>query len=245
MIQSYLKGKSAIQFTSNEDFKTSSSIGLLQYLPDDVFWRIIRNSCVGLDIADFGEILSFNFWEHTASEGTTNQNFVEPDVWIETEKVDVIIEAKLSDTFGQYEHQWKNEIQSILNEQRGNEYQKRIVLIALGGNADLQPDSVKVEKTPYSVYKASWFALVNAIVTEKNQDLNSGSVCRVLEDVIELFARQGVMALTWLNSLPNYSVNENALRPWKRHDAMSSEGFAHFSSMSIDNQNIQEWEPSK
>lgn len=245
MIQAYLKGKSDIQCVSNEDFKTSSSVGLLQYLPDDVFWRIMRASCVCLDVDDFGKILSFNFWEHTAAEGTINKNYVEPDVWIETEKVDVIIEAKKSEERGQYEQQWKNEIQSILNEQHSNEYQKPIILIALGGNADLHPDSVKVEKNAYTVYKASWFALVNAVVTEKTRDFNRESVCRVLNDVIELFARQGVMALTWLDSLPKDYVNENALRPWKRHDVTSSEGFANFSSVSIDDKNIQEWEPSK
>lgn len=64
MIQAYLKGKSDFQFNQNEDFKTSSSIGLLQYLPDEVFLRILRDSCIDfkIDITQFGKIQSVNFW---------------------------------------------------------------------------------------------------------------------------------------------------------------------------------------
>ena len=63
MIQAYFKGKLVIQdncIKQNEDLKTSSSIGLLQYLPDDIFWNIMRNCCVGFNIEDFGKILALN-----------------------------------------------------------------------------------------------------------------------------------------------------------------------------------------
>lgn len=83
MIQAYFKGKLVIQdncIKKNEDLKTSSSIGFLQYLPDDLFWQILRDSCVGLTTSDFGKIESFNFWAHTDATDTTNNQLVEPDV---------------------------------------------------------------------------------------------------------------------------------------------------------------------
>ncbi len=242
MIQAYFKGKLVIQdncIKQNEDLKTSSSIGLLQYLPDDIFWNIMRNCCVGFNIEDFGKILSFNFWEHTDSQDTTNENFVEPDVWIETEKFDVIIEAKVGDYGGQYIGQWQNEIQSIKNEQCNNDYEKPIVLIALGGNDNMLPE--KVLDCP--VYKASWYNLLNAVVSERDAQKINNNICRILDDVIELFARQGVMTVTWLNSLPKYEVNETALNAWEITRAKSSVGFENLNIVFVNDKNIQQWQP--
>lgn len=243
MIQAFFKGKSGIQVTQNEDFKTSSSIGLLKYLPDDVFWNIMRNSCIGLNTNEFGKILSFNFWSHTDPLDTTNDSFVEPDVWIETENFDVLIEAKVTDGAGQYEQQWKNEIQSILNEQSNNDYQKPIVLIALGGNENLQPDTVLLKDEDFPVFKSSWHNLILSVVRERDLSDTNDSICRLLEDVIELFARQGVMAITWLSSLPKYQVNEAALNAWRIKRAKSSVGLSNLNNVHINEKNIQQWQP--
>ena len=204
MIQAFFKGKSTIQFIQNEDFKTSSSIGLLQYLPDNLFWSIMKDCCKGLPSDDFGEILSFNFWEHnTVTTDTTNTNFVEPDVWVETEKYDVLIEAKVGDGVGQYHQQWHNEIQSLINEQHNNGYKNPIILIALGGNENLKPD--RVDNCP--VFKASWYFLVKSVVDMRNRQKDNSFVSRILDDTIELFARQGLMIMEWLNTLPKIEID--------------------------------------
>jgi len=242
MIQAYFKGKLVIQdncIKQNEDFKTASSIGLLQYLPDDVFWNIMVNSCIGFTATDFGKIVSFNFWEHTDATDTSNSQLVEPDVWIETEKFDVIIEAKVGDFGGQYIGQWQNEIQSIKNEQCNNDYEKPIVLIALGGNDNMLPE--KVLDCP--VYKASWYNLLNAVVSERDAQKINNNICRILDDVIELFARQGVMTVTWLNSLPKYEVNETALNAWEITRAKSLVGFENLNIVFVNDKNIQQWQP--
>ena len=243
MIQAFFKGKSAIQATQNEDFKTSSSIGLLKYLPDDVFWNIMRNSCIGLNTNEFGKILSFNFWSHTDPTDTTNDSFVEPDVWIETENFDVLIEAKVADGAGQYEQQWKNEIQSILNEQSNNDYQKPIVLIALGGNENLQPDTVLLKDEDFPVFKSSWHNLILSVVRERDLSDTNDSICRLLEDVIELFARQGIMKMEWFNTLPLASVDAHALDLWRTIKSKPSVGFASIPQMIINETNIQQWKP--
>lgn len=242
MIQAYFKGKLVIQdncIKKNEDFKTSSSIGLLQYLPDDIFWRILRNSCAGFNTKDFGKIESFNFWAHTDATDTTNDQLVEPDVWIETEKYDVIIEAKIGDIVGQTKGQWAKEIQSIINEQNNNDSSKPIILIALGGNENMQNDEVM----DCPIYKASWYNLLNAIVNERNNQDENGNVCRVLDDVIEMFARQGVMKIDWFNTLPIIRIQENALELWGKCTNKSSIGFAMLTQMNINETIIQKWKP--
>lgn len=239
MIQAFFKGKSEIAFTPNEDFKTSSSIGLLQYLPDDMFWNIMRNSCVGFTTTDFGKIESFNFWAHTDATNTSNSQLVEPDVWIETEKYDVIIEAKVGDDGGQYIRQWRNEIQSIKNEQNNNEYVKPIILIALGGNENMLTETA----LGCPVYKTSWYNLLNAIVNEREAQSDNGYVCRILDDVVELFARQGIMKVEWFNTLPLVSVDTHALDLWKTVKSKTSVGFASMPQMIINETNLQQWKP--
>lgn len=240
MIQAYFKGKSAIDFDMNEDFKTSSSIGLLQYLPDEIFWKILQDSCDGFPSTNFGTIKSFNFWAHTDATKTSNTQFVEPDVWIETEKYDIIIEAKVSDDSGQYATQWENEILSIKNEQRNNNYEKQIILIALGGNATMHNEKA----FNYPVYKASWFNLLNAISKEQKEQSDHGYLCRILNDIIELFARQGVMNLKWMNTLPVIPIQENDLNFWSIFESKVSIGFATLSQININEKILQKWNPN-
>ena len=241
MIQAYFKGKLVIQdncVKKNEDLKTSSSIGLLQYLPDEVFWKILRSSCVGFPEMDFGKILSFNFWSHNDATNTNNSLFVEPDVWIETEKYDVIIEAKVCEEYGNYmqsEVQWNDEIISLRNEQEKMGYSKPIIMIALGGNDNMMPDSAM----DCPVYKASWYNLMNAVVNEQTTQNDKGWVCRILDDIIEMLARQGVIKVEWLKTLPEkrYTVKEHSLDIWAKHKL----GFFTIHNMIIKETIIQQW----
>lgn len=245
MLQAFFKGKLVIQdnrVKHNEDLKTSSSIGLLQYLPDDVFWNIMRNGCIGFPAIDFGKITSFIFWAHNDPTGTRNTDYVEPDVWIETENYDVIIEVKKMDENGTYPQsmeQWQDQIQSVKNEQNNNDYEKPIILIALGGNENMLPEIA----SGCPVYKASWYNVLNAVVNERNNQDENGYVCRVLDDVIEMFARQGVMKIDWFNTLPIIPIQENALELWAKCTNKSSIGFAMLTQMSINETIIQKWEP--
>lgn len=198
MIPAYFKGKLVVEdnhIKTNEDFKTSCSIGLLQYLPDAIFKEIIQECCRIKE--DFGQIQAFNFWEHTDVSFTSNERFVEPDVWIETDNYDVIIEAKFDDNAGQYKDQWKKEIQSIRNEQSNRNIHKKIVLVALGGNNTLHDE--KIEETP--IYKMSWLNLLTAIVNKRQEYGSDTHICRLLDDIISLFALQGIMKVQWLDSL--------------------------------------------
>ena len=124
MLQAILRKKNLRTPTGkrSEDALTSSIIGLLQYLPDKTFWEILYKASkyeaskhTLPEFSDAGTIENISFWKEMSVKGTTNQRSVEPDVWLELERIHLIIEAKRYEEEGQYEGQWLNEIQALLN----------------------------------------------------------------------------------------------------------------------------------
>ncbi len=97
LIHHKLKGAfTDTHFHHTEDTTTSSIIGLLQYLPDELVWKLLKSSC-GFSSGmpqNIGQILSVNFWDSWTPDGDINTTRVEPDVWLEFEKAFIIIEAK-------------------------------------------------------------------------------------------------------------------------------------------------------
>lgn len=78
--------------TQPEDALTSSIIGLLQYLPDEVFWQILYEAS-GQRLPEFskaGAIENISFWKSMRFPELDRQS-VEPDVWIKLEKMHLII----------------------------------------------------------------------------------------------------------------------------------------------------------
>ncbi len=213
MIQAFFNKLSQVQFKQDENYKTSSSIGLLQYLPDDVFWKVIGDSCNAKNVftsKNLGKIVWVNFWPYTDATNTTNKRNVEPDVLIETEEFDIIIEAKEENNSHTLK-QWKNEIQSIKNEQKKNNKEKGIILIALGGHVKKEIVS-KVN----NMYLSSWQSLLNAIDKEMRERKNNDHVCRILADVLDLFERQGMLPMQWFKSLDKIDINETCINQWKQ-----------------------------
>lgn len=94
---------------------------------------------------------------------------------------------------------------------KNNDYEKPIILIAMGGNENMQPEIA----SDCPVYKVSWYNLLNAIVNERDVQSDNGYVRRILDDVIELFKYQGVKKILWLNSLSQISINETQIQNWR------------------------------
>lgn len=190
-----------------EDPKTSTVFEYMLMLPDELFWKILRRACFNNDNLPLvaGKIESYEFWPHWNSENTTNSNLVEPDLFIRFQLFDVIIEAKYSDGGGQYYQQWKKEIQAYNNEYVNEK--KSIYLIAVGGNADKQAESVTLT-TDVSVSKCTWLSLLIQVAKHKEELCNlsfrtdeNSSFLRILE-LIELgFNIHGVYNIHWFNEL--------------------------------------------
>lgn len=197
-------------FRPSEDTLTSSVVGLMQYLPPDVFNTILSESC-GINSPfpnDIGNIDYIGFWEHWDATETSNARIVEPDVIISTNKYQIIIEAKKSDESGQYHEQWRNEIKAFLNTHGLDN--RNLVLLALGGNASLEHKKMTVDNISCPIYKASWFNILNSVSRLMNEPLPN-HVKRILSDIVNAFEIHGFFNIEWLDSIETDGFNTNTI----------------------------------
>lgn len=204
MIHSFSKIKTDGNF--NEDFKTHETLGLLQYLPANLFWNILRESIVYNDNVpcSAGEILKVDFWVKWYNVKKTNaeRRYIEPDVFIRFENFDCIIEVKKTEVVGQHRDQWYDQILAYRDEYPEN---NKLIYIALGGNRDFN----KNHKDDYSeVYKASWRRLLRALhrVLDERRLLTYSTFSinqeiRILQSVIETFHRYNEYECEFLDSI--------------------------------------------
>lgn len=191
-----------------EDPKTSAVFENMVLLPENVFWYILRTSCY--DNADIppniGQLLNYEFWPHWDSTNTNNSLFVEPDLFLQFEDVDVIIEAKYGDNGGQYEGQWRNEIISYQNEYKDSK--NKIVFIAVGGNQTILSEKILVKDSYHVVYKCTWLQLLIATNKYLNEledlsipDFHISATKRILKQIILAFNINQVYNLEWFNTM--------------------------------------------
>ncbi len=193
---------------TNEDPLTSSVFENLMLLPDDIFWHILRASCysnIGMP-ETVGRLTKFEFWPHWNAKGTTNNAYVEPDVFLRFELVDVIIEAKYYDHGGQYVDQWKNEIKSYYNEYTDDK--KKLLFIAVGGNTKMNTESIEVNKNKIDIFKTTWLSMLTNIDKYKKElgflsfiNTEVATRQRLLDNIDLAFNINGVYNLQWFNTL--------------------------------------------
>ena len=217
-------------FKGIEDTLTSSVIGLLQYLPDDLFWGILRSGCGASSETlpeSIGVIRNVHFWERLSAEGTHNSHSVEPDVWIETDTCDVIIEAKKSDSAldnAQYYSQWFNEIVALKNNNEGHE-EKELLFLAIGGNNTLQDQVIDVNGSMQIIHTGSWFDLLGGVLHLRERlgrEQSFGeNVLRVLDDVVTAIGYHSIVHTIWFDSLRTIELKLEAFtiisRDWMFH----------------------------
>lgn len=193
--------------TQPEDALTSSIIGLLQYLPDEVFWQILYEAS-GQRLPEFskaGAIENISFWKSMRFPELDRQS-VEPDVWIKLEKMHLIIEAKRHDGGGQYNAQWDREIKALLKYLEEEEDQpideQKICLLALGGNNQTTEESRTIRGREYSIVKMHWQTLLEEVKKYTYESSScSNAEKRICKDIIKAFELFGFFALKWLDSL--------------------------------------------
>lgn len=189
-----------------EDPKTSSVFEIMLMLPDDLFWWVLRTACLDNDNLPqvAGSIVDYQFWPHWDPTGTTNNTFVEPDVFIRFQSFDLIIEAKYGERSGQYSQQWENEIIAYRNEY-GND--KPLYFIAVGGNAEKASEKVSIAEE-VNVNKTTWLSLLIQIT--KLKDGYTGlpmagslvsSVIRLLNLIELAFNVHGVYNIHWFDDI--------------------------------------------
>lgn len=192
---------------TNEDQKTSAVFENLMLLPDNVFWHILKQACFSNEVmpAHSGRLLSCAFWPHWDRKGTDNTNYVEPDLFLEFELFDVIVEAKYGDYCGQYMHQWQQEIISYRNEY-GDE--KPFVFIAIGGNQSITAETITVKREKVKIFKCNWLSILMEVNKYQKEigsvtipDMNISATLRLLDNIILAFNINGVYNIDWFNSM--------------------------------------------
>jgi len=190
-----------------EDALTSSVIGLLQYLPDEVFWQILYEASGHMlpKFSEVGAIENISFWKSMRSPELDRQS-VEPDVWIKLEKMHLIIEAKRHDGGGQYNAQWDREIKALLKYLEEEKDQpideQKIWLLALGGNNQTTEEPRTIEGREYSIVRMHWQTLLEEVkkCTDESSSCSNAEK-RICKDIIRAFEHFGFFALKWLDSL--------------------------------------------
>ena len=252
MLQALLKNKLKESFSLAEDRQTSSVFGLLQYLPVQTMWNLLRQSCgdKSLLVEESGKLLHIHFWPRWSAEGDdiSNSNYVEPDVFCEFERFDLIIEAKKDDQSGQYDKQWKNEINAYLNEYQDSK--KELYFIAIGGNKTLRTERIRARNGEYIIFLASWQNLLNEIEKSKKKFSDSEPIKRILSDIILAFEKHNFFCLEWLESLSEKSItqeNSTLIASWKFHAVNIFDNFHESSYHNVNNNsknNIELWNPN-
>lgn len=207
MISYFYRNKGRNELNPCEDSLTSVVFDALKYLPVTTFWDILKGALYYDKLPSYsGEIDSITFWDKWNSEGTNNSNFVEPDVFIRFENIDVIIEAKRYNKKQQSEAQVYNEIQSYFNEYK--EEKKELYFIKLGGlNSKLDEENHSINNIV--ICKTDWTRLLDAISRKlydlkKEKNTLNNSFIRILNDCIHGFALHQYYKKEWFSELKPY-----------------------------------------
>lgn len=222
MLQAILRKKDLGPGEQYEDALTSSIIGLLQYLTDEVFWQILYEASEHRlpEFSEAGEIKIISFWKRMRFPELDRQS-VEPDVWIKLEKMHLIIEAKRHDGGGQYNAQWDLEIKALLKHLEEEEDQpidkQKIWLLALGGNNQTSEEPQTIEGRGYSIVRMHWQTLLEEVKKYTYESSScSDAEKRICKDIIRAFEHFGFFSLTlnWLDSLTDtYKAPPTRLAP--------------------------------
>ncbi len=222
MLQAFIKNKLIInnlsELKTNEDALTSSVIGTLLMLPSKLLLKILSEASSDSFLnLNFGNLCSYEFWPHWDSNGTGNKHFVEPDVFLRFENIDVIIESKRNDEHQQDPNQWEKEIKSYYNEYSND---KTLILLAIGG---INYDKTELINNNISIYKIKWkriLYIAQSILDKKQKNSKKDNgIIRILQMLITNLEIHGFMAIKWFKQMQyTYNISKNStteIKKWK------------------------------
>lgn len=196
-------------FPDSEDFRTSTILGLILNLPDNLIKKILVDTgyiSKDISILEWGKLQDYSFWPSWNSEGTDNQYYVEPDMFLHFEFIDVIVEVKRDDGTGQSIYQWMNEIRAYHN--TFPNASTPLCLIALGGNNGIKKQDI-IDGA--YILNITWMDL-RASVEKLVPCISDSSVQRIINQIFLAFDYFGFRSYSMLskkNFISDYKVNED------------------------------------
>ena len=199
----------------SEDFITSTVFGLLLTLPDDILILILKNLSIFhplTKIESCQKLLAYSFWPSWDASGTSNQNRVEPDVYLHLDAMDIIIEVKKGDLGGQWLGQWKNELKAFFNIQGHSS--RPVALFTLGGNLKGPEDNyISLDDHTVPVIKLSWIRF-RKVIDDVLSGYGDGNIKRINEEIDLAFDYFGIQPYAWLdrkNWIAGFSIKSQVL----------------------------------
>jgi len=197
-----------------EDSLTSSVFDLMKYLPDHLIHKVLRNSLFHNKLpSDLGNLEQISFWDKWNASNTSNSSYVEPDVFMRFEKVDIILEAKRYDFNQQYKDQMVNELVSYCNEYHSDN--KDLLFIEVGGLNSLEDEEDYVlqhfDNKKVKICKTTWSKLLDTFVYLRNEMAykvytNELHIIRLLDDIISAFELHQFYKLKWLSEMNSSQI---------------------------------------
>ncbi len=199
-----------------EDSLTAAVVGHLLHLPSEDFWQILREACPSPNFPENpGEPIRVHAWPSWNVSGfIEGHDRVIPDVMIEFEPFDLIIEAKRWDQEMQNPEQWKNELIGYAVEHGAKK--RKVIMLALGGIHSPQDEEVKHERRSNDshgtqahefvcpVHMCRWSSVLLACRRLKrsmeqatNRDSQTRAAERVLNDLIAMFIQHQIEPVWW------------------------------------------------
>ena len=186
---------------THEDTITSTIIGTLLHLPDQLFWEILREACFNNQNLpqNIGNLTEYEFWPKWISHGTTNTNYVEPDVFLRFQELDLIIEAKRFDDGGQYQGEWERELIAYENEYGVTD--KPVLLVAIGGNGNnIRKEQLEINGQKRTIIKCAW-ANLHKILDDRRMDFQENHK-RIIESLHIVCVPLGIRSYRQLDARP-------------------------------------------
>jgi len=191
-----------------EDTLTSVVFDNLLHLPNNLFWKIIKESCFENNLPCFiNSIDSYEFWPSWYTQNSNNEYKVEPDLFIRFDNFDLIIEAKLN--LVQDLNQWKDQFIGYNDNYNQYKQNKNVYLLAIGGINDENEIEIKVNNYgSIKVVKCRWSNIleklvsINSILVNYNF-LNIDNIIRIINTIIAGLEMHGFEKIHWLEDMIN------------------------------------------
>lgn len=200
-----------------EDSLTASVFGLLQYLPSDIFWSILKRSLLHDKLPyAVGELQHIGFWEKWNPTETRNSKYVEPDVLLRYQEFDIILEAKRYDSSQQSHHQMEDQIRAYQNVY-GLE-SKSLIFIQVGGlHSFVDEVDYRSAHNLVPICKTDWSRLLSEVYRESEQLKNSGlksvsAQIRILDNVMDSFNMHQFYKMDWLENLTRPQIESKSFK---------------------------------
>lgn len=189
-------------FRASEDLLTASVFGRLAYLDGPMLWTILRRTFGVLPDFKVVDLVNIEFWPVWDDDEIAGRT-VEPDIFLQfhvgdpSQRIDVIVEAKLGVGAVQDAEQWRRQWLAYLRLQKSIGEPWRMYHMAIGGmgrnaawNAGRLISQMPPETSAIEIMAANWPALADSVYRQLNEQPVTRDK-RILIDIIEALALAG------------------------------------------------------